>query len=246
MGWGSLLGDFAKGFAQGYIEERGIKGTLEDVGDLAKGVKNMFATDDCADDSSEDFIEEYNAMIENEQYNKAKNYVYTYYKQNNLERDYFFYYFLAEIYNYLAVSNNNVNDAENAKKNIKTARQKCPIGSDMSQAIKDLEKTILENLDGLAHDDALMDNWNKTVEEVDELISKDQYALALKKLDNHYISFEDGKYDFHYWSKRFDIHFHQALSESGGGFIKTREIEKDYKIYVIILKTQIMGKELIL
>lgn len=31
MGWGSFLGEFAKGFANGYIEKRGVKGTLEDL-----------------------------------------------------------------------------------------------------------------------------------------------------------------------------------------------------------------------
>lgn len=31
MGWGNLLGDFAKGFAKGYVEERGVKGTLQDI-----------------------------------------------------------------------------------------------------------------------------------------------------------------------------------------------------------------------
>ncbi|MCQ2234886.1 MAG: hypothetical protein MJZ24_09140 [Paludibacteraceae bacterium] len=38
MGFLKTLGDVAKGFAEGYIEERGIQGTLEDVSDVAKKV----------------------------------------------------------------------------------------------------------------------------------------------------------------------------------------------------------------
>lgn len=43
MGWGSILGDFAKGFAKGYIEERGVQGTIEDLGDLASSAKGLFS-----------------------------------------------------------------------------------------------------------------------------------------------------------------------------------------------------------
>ena len=53
MGWGSLLGDFAKEFAKGYVAERGVRGTLEDVGEVAKGVKSFFSDFDSSNDSNE-------------------------------------------------------------------------------------------------------------------------------------------------------------------------------------------------
>lgn len=51
MGWGSILGDFAKGFAEGYIEERGVKGTIKDIGDIASGLFNDSDSEEEADDN---------------------------------------------------------------------------------------------------------------------------------------------------------------------------------------------------
>ncbi len=42
MGWGNLLGDFAKEFAKGYVQERGVKGTLEDIKDIGSAASGFF------------------------------------------------------------------------------------------------------------------------------------------------------------------------------------------------------------
>ena len=70
MGWGKLLGDVAKGMAQGYISERGVKGTLEDVGELASGVKNFFNSGDSSDEGLtwDDLIEHISELINNDEY----------------------------------------------------------------------------------------------------------------------------------------------------------------------------------
>lgn len=36
-----LFTELAKGFAKGYVQERGIQGTLEDAGDLIQGASKL-------------------------------------------------------------------------------------------------------------------------------------------------------------------------------------------------------------
>lgn len=86
MGWGSFLGEFAKGFANGYIEERGVKGTLEDLGSVASSVKEFFSNNN--DEDGPDFWAIYNQYMEEEDYNSAIEFVEEYYSNQGLAQDY--------------------------------------------------------------------------------------------------------------------------------------------------------------
>lgn len=83
MGWGKILGGFAKDFAKGYVEERGVKGTLEDVGDIAKGIKGFFS--DSSDNSSEvswdDLTDSINQLRDENKYSDALDLLDQYYQE---------------------------------------------------------------------------------------------------------------------------------------------------------------------
>lgn len=83
MGFWDIAGEFAKEFGKGYVKERGVKGTLEDISEL-------FSSDDDDDDEKEfdeqvwsDTVDEINSCIEEEQYSEAIDTLVTYY--NNYE-----------------------------------------------------------------------------------------------------------------------------------------------------------------
>lgn len=157
MGWGSLLGDLAKGFAKDYIEERGVKGTIEDVGDLAKGVKNFFSSSDNSNTNSpnnnyssnndnteaEQFLELYNEFMEEEKYQNAEDLVDNFYIGS--DKDEYWYFFKAQIHNAIGVDNNSLDEINKAKSFIGNAYNQCEIGTEFMDEIKSLRNTINEN-----------------------------------------------------------------------------------------------------
>lgn len=100
MGFLKNLGNLAKSVAEEYVNERGIKGTIEDVAELGK----MLIGDDnqvqVASNSSLDnlWIPERNTinqMIDNCQFSDAQSRLDSFFIDNNLEKGYAYYYYLS-------------------------------------------------------------------------------------------------------------------------------------------------------
>lgn len=68
MGWGSLLGNFAKEFAKGYVQERGIKRTLEDVSSVASGLFSGLSTQEADEDDWNELYKSIEERISSREY----------------------------------------------------------------------------------------------------------------------------------------------------------------------------------
>lgn len=98
MGFGKLLGDFAKGFAQGYIEERGVVGTIQDVAGLGKSI---LGTPNNNEADNEAYVEAYkqhwndttdaiDTCCKNGNFDKAKELLNNFYTQYDEEHDFWY------------------------------------------------------------------------------------------------------------------------------------------------------------
>lgn len=84
MGWGKFLGDLAKDFAAGYIEERGVKGTIDDLKSLASGLHDGLDSQETdEDDDWNEFHESVMELIDDGEYLKALTCLDNYYNKHD-------------------------------------------------------------------------------------------------------------------------------------------------------------------
>lgn len=101
MGWGKLLGDFAKG----YIGERGIEGTMDDLNSLKNGVSKLFGSNEDYDDYDgdayqQDWHKTIDAIYEsyqNANYQEAVNALESFYRDHDEDYDFWYFYWRADI-----------------------------------------------------------------------------------------------------------------------------------------------------
>lgn len=100
------LTDFLGAFAEGYVSERGVSGTLEDVGNLASGLLGLAGGDDSDDDTGDfvrqayqEMIDALNDYIDNGEFEEALSRLEEYYDvYENSQYDFHYYYIKARIY----------------------------------------------------------------------------------------------------------------------------------------------------
>lgn len=223
MGWTSFLGDLAKGFAEGYIEERGVKGTVEDVAGIAK---SLFSSQD---ESDNDFISEYNALIDAEEYAEAYNYVNKIY--NGESKDEIYYYLCAHSTNLMAI-NTDLDEGlqliARAEKSINKAWNKADKGTDLYKEIKELKQTISENKNSLNKNREMLAHWDATLKKIDQLCSIDKdFSQAEKTLLDHYLQYEGGELDYYYWKEIAQIHYFKHFDSTS-----EEENESSYRVFL--------------
>lgn len=198
MGWGKLLGDVAKGMAQGYISERGVKGTLEDVGELASGVKNFFNSGDSSDEGVtwDDLIEHVSELINNGEYSQALddlNEYYTLYEDDEADVWYFYWRAVIEIAWLESFDDENFDDVNQA------------LTSDISEARKYRNTDINKELEDIVNRQKetvachiSIEKWSKMKQQYDNLVESEP-EKALQLLEEHYQKNENGCYDYAYF-----------------------------------------------
>lgn len=210
MGWGSLLGDLAKGFASGYIEERGIKGTLEDLGSVASSAKNFFSSNNQSNDNLEEvFWGIYNQYMEDSEYQSAIEFVEDFYTENALEEDYSYFFLLANAQGEMKYDNDMLIQAIN---NYSRAYRMCPKGTEDAKTIKD-------NLDELKEYRRIMDAWDAVGTEIDEYLKENKFQKAIQSLKGYYREYENNQFDYWYWKRLYDIYEQEAF-----GFVDRADI----------------------
>ena len=103
MGWGKLIGDFAKG----YIGERGIEGTMDDLNSIKNGVSKLFGSNDDGYDqeaAQQAYIQDWNQTTDaiysfenEEEFNKAKEVLDAFYAKYDEGHDFWYDYFQTHI-----------------------------------------------------------------------------------------------------------------------------------------------------
>lgn len=185
-----FLKDFLGGFSEGYIKERGIDGTLEDLGDAAKRVKGWFSENDSPEDEDDPIAEGYNELIEEGDYQGAIDFIKECYKGE--EKDYVYHYYIGKAYYHMREYGKAINF-------LQQSYSRCPKNTDDANMIK-------EELDNAKYQDEYRKAWNTLLTDLEELRENNQCDEAIRRLDSFYNKYDDGQKDFYYWSQIFEIH----------------------------------------
>lgn len=193
-----FLKDFLGGFSEGYIKERGIDGTLEDLGDAAKRVKGWFSeNDDSPEDEDDPIAEGYNELIEKDDYQGAIDFIRECYKGE--EKDYVYHFYIGKAYYHMGEYGKAINF-------LQQSYSRCPKNTDDANMIK-------EELDNAKYQDEYGKAWGTLLTDLEELRENNQCDEAIRQLDNFYNKYDDGQKDFYYWSQIFEIHKKQEIKK---------------------------------
>lgn len=215
MSWGKLFGDLAKELTTDYLRERGAKGAMEDLGNVANGVKNFFSGTQDEDESSEESEELgiYDDLIQNGDYKGAIELVTEYY--NGEKKDYIYYYLMGNAYLHLSLDEEDTQIAYKAKNFLQSAKNVCPIGTEDASTIKERLKEAGEAVTLIQQRKEYMTHWTNTLEKIYKLRDQDQFDNAAKALLNHYKKYDNGVLDCIYWMEMAEIHYeaHKAQTD---------------------------------
>ncbi|MCH5236468.1 MAG: hypothetical protein J1E95_01550 [Muribaculaceae bacterium] len=206
--------EFAKGFGQGYLEQRGIEGTIEDLGSLAKGVKNFFSSDDQQNAQFDQEIwdnmqNNVFQLLDEGNYNDAENEVINYYNNYENGNPDFFYYRLRTLISLTYFENLSYDSDQEASireevesflKEMKNSQQ----NNDMMQDYQSYRKQFEEAKRYKKEFKIYMNRWDNLLEIIKTSCEECNFDNALIALEDHYKNYEDSK-DYSYYSKKFDI-----------------------------------------
>lgn len=221
MSFWKIAGEFAKEFGKGYVQERGVKGTMEDLGDLASGVKKFFSEDNSSNDVS--VFEGYNELYENGDYEQASQYVKDFYREYSLTQDYIYYFLISQADAQTAYINDDLSKLDQASNFLGKAKNiLSPKDEDyhylieLSETIKSYRGEIKKSLEGAA-------NWEKVTTEINNLIGESKYDKALSLIDDHYDRYENNR-DFWYYEWRAYVILNKLENDGFSLSDKEREI----------------------
>lgn len=205
-----LFKEFLGGFAEGYIQERGIEGSIEDIAGIAKGVKNFFSNSNNDEVSVVDkFYEYYNGG----HYAAAQKFVKDFYRENSLQRDYVFYYLMAAGRSCEGYLENNMDMLNEATSNLNKAKTMISSYEDDYQHLLDLETEIEGYRADVIKANEGTSNWESIVEDIEKNIEHHRFEKAIQLVVDHYNRFED-KRDYWYYEWRAYIYLNQMEYES--------------------------------
>ena len=198
--WSELAKGIAADLATDYVNKRGADGAIEDIGNLAKGVKNFFSDDSSSNEEGNALNEGFNEFMEAGDYEGGINFIKEVYQGE--KKDYIYNYYIGFAYKQMGGSDN----LNKAIYHLQQSYNNCQIGTDDSRAIK-------EELDGAKEQKKYIDAWENTLSTINTQIEKKNFQAAINTLNNFYNKFDNGKKDFYYWSNLFDIHRAQECAK---------------------------------
>lgn len=222
------LTDFLGAFAEGYVSERGVSGTLEDVGNLASGLLGLAGGDDSDDDTGDfvrqayqEMIDALNDYIDNGEFEEALSRLEEYYDvYENSQYDFHYYYIKARIYLawYKTLSFNNEILASVKTKLLDslTDSKKRSIGDEeLRSQVMDTESEFRSaerwnHLLGSFYDDCEFGTSTK---------DSSVFRRAKKRLDEYYSKYENDIYDSAYYYLLLSLYMDwlSAVSEDNTG-----------------------------
>ena len=228
------IGKLAWEAGKKYVKYRGVGGTLEDMGNLADKAKNMFGgnnsrsngneydsnkygyddVDDGTYDDVDDFMNEYFALIDDDEYDHAIELTKGYYKANDLTRDYVFFYFLGNAQGYMSPDKLNA-----SLSNLSQAKRMAPEDSEVYGM-------VCNRLDEVKGRQEYCVNFDSTMERINEYIASKDYEMAEATLSKFYKKYENNVHDCFYWMKLFEIHGDSRMENSDDESADLNQLEE--------------------
>ena len=158
--WSELAKGIAADLATDYINKRGADGAIEDIGSLAKGVKNFFSEGNSSNEEGNALNEGFNEYIADGDYEGAIDFIKECYQGE--KKDYIYNYYLGFAYRQMG-------DLTKAVNMLQQSYNTCPIGTDDS-------KTIKEELDGVKEQKKYIDAWEETLKNIQQQTEKKNFT----------------------------------------------------------------------
>lgn len=207
MGILSTAGKFALGLAADHLRERGIKGTVEDLGEAASSVKGFFSSDNETSDEENPFNAFYE-LINEGKYEEALNYLDdTYNNYYDCQADVVYYCCRAEVfiayYRNLSYDSEDVKDIDETISELFREAENIASNSDDYDAIRNTRKSFEEARSEKRETRKYIERWNKFNNEFYNTIYQN-LDEAQRLLDEYYSNYEDEK-DFWYYKMRNEV-----------------------------------------
>ncbi len=225
MGWGKLIGDFAKG----YIGERGIEGTMDDLNSLKNGVSKLFGSNDDGEKQEErnlqyqqlweEMLESLNNNLENQHYDAAFGDIDSFYRNyDNNEKDFYYYYWRAVI-RLCIWRDSEVDNPDDNKLYSKVTSEigqakKIIYNEDQRNSITELKQALADVKESREREKANRDEANALLADLDTLRDPDNpihgnketdYDLSFQIIDEFNDKF-GGEHDAFYFYLRTNVY----------------------------------------
>ena len=197
-----LFKEIVKGFAEGYVSERGIDGTLEDLSDFAS---KIFGTNDSNTDNEwERTFNEISSLVDEKQFQDALNLLDNFYDSNNLDINFNYSYIVSQIVIEILKFGNFEEYDEN--KVIEIGKKRVAEAADLAstpeerEIISEIEKQLLYYIE----EQQSMSRREKMIEGYFNIIDKPdfEYTAAFEVLKIYSETFGE---DFFYCYNKLDL-----------------------------------------
>lgn len=170
--------------------------------------------DDSFDSNFDDFTNEYFALIDDDEYDRAIELTKGYYKANGLTRDYVFFYFIGNAQGYMSPDKLNASVS-----NLSQAKNMAPEDSE------DYDM-VCNRLDEVKGRQEYCVNFNSTMKRIDEYVASKDYEMAEATLSKFYKKYNNNVHDFFYWTKLFEIHGDSRMENSDDESADLNQLEE--------------------
>ena len=186
MSFWKLAGEMAKEFGKGYVKERGITGTMEDLGSMANGIKGFFNTNSSNPGADwENLTDRIIELIQNEEFGDASELLDNYYNTyEDGNADAYYYFWRSQILINLLESSLTSDDYNEYDKYLAEAIKK---GRDFNNS--DLNKKfnqITERQKDARKSHKILLAEREMLDKTIELSHDEKYDEALSLIDEHY------------------------------------------------------------
>lgn len=207
MGFWKEVGNLAKGFAEDYVSERGVKGTLDDLSNLGSKLfgsnnSNNYINSNNINEEWNKTRNEISSNLDNDKYPQAYDLLNSFYESYNLNKDLEYYYITYwTIIRWLESRNT---DGYDESMLISIAENAIASASDFS-CDSDQKRDIREadsRLQAIIKSKQELDAWNAMYEKYEKYLEEGMYNKAHDVLEKHYNKYEK---DYFYYRDKLKI-----------------------------------------
>ena len=240
-----LLTDFAKGFAKGYIEERGVVGTFQDVKSVASNfigeVKQGYNEAQLEDAQNRwgELINRLQEQISNGNFRLAQQMLNSYYKEYEDGKDFWYYSWDAYILTmWLDSLDYDVPIWEEQRRKAINQINKAQSMANDDASFNDIEETRTK-YEEIVSGAQYRREWQALLNEIDRLAEKNKCDEAIMRLEQHYKKHQE-EYDSHYFYLMVKLNVIAMENSKSSSFDK---YENEAKLLLPLFRSKVENSE---